>query len=230
MHVIALASRKGGVGKSTLAMHLAHGLSFKSQVALVDTDPQGSSMHWSLVAVDNKAAFPFRVLHYRRKSSTNPKEKEVDLGTFIEREVPPDTEYLVLDCPAGAEDRTTQEALLLSQLVLIPTTPAFLDLAATTQTSGLAEKIADLRRMKKLHFDYYMVLNKITGKSGGQTQSLAEAEALGIPLLDTRLKHRSAITDGPTLGKTVFSPGLRGEARNEMTRFVAEVKRKLRGK
>jgi chromosome partitioning protein len=43
MNVITLASRKGGVGKSTLTAHLAgfaHLVGYRSMV--VDADPQGS--------------------------------------------------------------------------------------------------------------------------------------------------------------------------------------------
>jgi chromosome partitioning protein len=48
MHVIALASRKGGAGKTTLASHLAvqAEATGAGPVALVDTDPQGGLAGW----------------------------------------------------------------------------------------------------------------------------------------------------------------------------------------
>jgi chromosome partitioning protein len=48
MHVIALASRKGGAGKTTLASHLAvqAEAAGAGPVALVDTDPQGGLAGW----------------------------------------------------------------------------------------------------------------------------------------------------------------------------------------
>ncbi|HYC14067.1 MAG TPA: ParA family protein, partial [Stellaceae bacterium] len=48
MHVIAVASQKGGSGKTTLAGHLAVAAdrAGAGPVALVDTDPQGSLAEW----------------------------------------------------------------------------------------------------------------------------------------------------------------------------------------
>lgn len=43
MHAVAIASAKGGVGKSTLALHLAHATSTAGyRTLLIDTDPQGA--------------------------------------------------------------------------------------------------------------------------------------------------------------------------------------------
>lgn len=48
MKTIAVANMKGGVGKTSLAVHLAAGLSKERRVLLVDTDPQGNSTAWML--------------------------------------------------------------------------------------------------------------------------------------------------------------------------------------
>lgn len=56
MHVIAVANRKGGVGKSTVAVNLASGLARSGfRVLLIDTDSQGSATAALLEEVDPEA-------------------------------------------------------------------------------------------------------------------------------------------------------------------------------
>ncbi|MEO6214498.1 MAG: ParA family protein, partial [Sphingomonas sp.] len=46
--IVALLNQKGGVGKSTLALHLAGQWAREGRrVVLVDADPQGSALDWS---------------------------------------------------------------------------------------------------------------------------------------------------------------------------------------
>jgi chromosome partitioning protein len=50
MMVISLVNQKGGVGKTTIAINLAYGLSKKHKVLLVDGDPQGSCLQWQNIS------------------------------------------------------------------------------------------------------------------------------------------------------------------------------------
>ncbi len=46
--IVALLNQKGGVGKTTLATHIAGELAMRGQsVILLDADPQGSSLDWT---------------------------------------------------------------------------------------------------------------------------------------------------------------------------------------
>ena len=46
--IVALLNQKGGVGKTTLALHLAgESAPERERITLVDADPQGSALDWS---------------------------------------------------------------------------------------------------------------------------------------------------------------------------------------
>ena len=44
--LVAIGNQKGGVGKTTLAIHLACAWARQHRVLLVDADPQGSATAW----------------------------------------------------------------------------------------------------------------------------------------------------------------------------------------
>ena len=57
---IGILNQKGGAGKTTIALHLAHALALKNfQVMLVDADPQGSSRDWAMA---RESDAPFSVI------------------------------------------------------------------------------------------------------------------------------------------------------------------------
>ena len=58
--IIAVTQQKGGVGKSTIAMHL--GASFHElgkRVLIVDADGQNTLVHWSSASGDSETGIPF---------------------------------------------------------------------------------------------------------------------------------------------------------------------------
>src|SRR5690606_13109788 len=88
MKTILVAGSKGGVGKTTIATHLAaHSALQGRRTVLADADPQGSATRWAQRrAVLDSAVLP--VDASGRKS--------------WHARLPPDTEQVVIDAPAGA--------------------------------------------------------------------------------------------------------------------------------
>ena len=106
MKIIVLANQKGGVGKSTLTIQLAAGLTrLKKKVLVVDADPQNTSYRWA------QGSKTFSFVTHRLQG------EQVHL--FVQR-VTKDYDYCLVDCPPAAESAITFSACLVADLVLIP--------------------------------------------------------------------------------------------------------------
>ena len=103
--IFALLNQKGGVGKTTLAVHVAAALARRGRrIMLVDADPQGSALDWSA----NRQTEPlFPVIGLPRPN--------------LHKEVPTHAsqyEDVVIDGPPRVNE-LTRSALLAADMVLI---------------------------------------------------------------------------------------------------------------
>ena len=120
MNVLGLLSRKGGSGKTTLAIHLAvQAQAAGRRALLIDLDPQRSAAAW-----------------WRARESDTPQLVETEpghLGNILEAASGDGVDLVVIDTRPSVEADAVQVAAL-SDLVLIPTRPAILDLRAILAT------------------------------------------------------------------------------------------------
>jgi chromosome partitioning protein len=128
MQVIAIASQKGGSGKTTLAGHLAVEAErcAMGPVALIDTDPQGSLADWWNA---RKAETPAFVETYVTR-----------LGEDLERMRTAGVSLVIVDTPP-AITATIVEVVRHSDLVLIPVRPSPHDLGAAGATVDVVERL-----------------------------------------------------------------------------------------
>src|SRR5690606_23121175 len=118
MKTVLVASSKGGVGKTTIATHLAAESALAGRkTVLVDADPQGSSTRWA----ERRSAMDSAVLPIdgasRHRSAW--------------RSIPEDTERVVVDAPAGAHPDSLEVYLEHADALVLPVLPSALDIDAT---------------------------------------------------------------------------------------------------
>ena len=126
MQVIVLASQKGGVGKTTLAAHLAIALEAAGdgKAVLIDTDPQGSlSAWWNVRAAETPALAPTTI---------------AELPAKLTALASAGYSYAIVDTPPAITDAIGM-VVRSADLVIIPTRPSPHDLRAVGSTVELVQ-------------------------------------------------------------------------------------------
>ena len=180
MHIVAVASQKGGSGKTTMAGHLAvqaDRMGF-GPVALVDTDPQGSLSEWWNARVAETPLFA--------RTSTG------RLASDIERMRELGIKLLIIDTPPAIE-ATITEVISLADLVIIPARPSPHDLRAAGATVELIERLG-----KPLVF----VINAATPRAritAEAVMALSQHGTLAPVIIHHRTGYAAAMIDGRTV-------------------------------
>jgi chromosome partitioning protein len=121
---IVVLNPKGGCGKSTLTVNLSGYLASRgNSVAIMDFDPQGSSMRWLKVRPGNTAPIHGISAFDLRSSATR----------SWQLRVPTNIKYLVVDSPASIPAESLAELTSGAHAILIPVLPSDIDVHAASQ-------------------------------------------------------------------------------------------------
>jgi chromosome partitioning protein len=183
--IIAVAQRKGGVGKTTLAVSLAAELRRRgNDVALVDSDPQRSACHW---AEPGHLEFPV----YEIPLADQAVSKWVrDVRGIVAR-------YLIID--TAPHDRALGASIALSNLVVVPCTPSGLDIEATVHT---LEIIHAVRARRNGWPNVILVPNRVDARTLEGRQVVQELERFG-EVVSTTIGDRSSFVRSFATGQFV---------------------------
>jgi len=195
MAVIAIAGRKGGIGKSTIAGNLA--AEFRAlghTVALLDADPQHSLAAWAAQGDGLLSQCVEKV------DSGDPDELRGKV-----RKAQKSSDLVLIDTPPGMP-QTAYQAALLADLVLLPCGPSPLDLFALKESLSLSLKARVERRSKKPRIRF--VPSKVTKTTHLGRQLSSDLEQMGKKVLPP-IGQRVAIAEAAATGLTVseFAPG-----------------------
>lgn len=115
MAIITVTGNKGGVGKSTTAIHLAEFFSDYGQTLLVDGDANRTAINWA-----KRGSFRFQVADERQAVKMARKATHV-----------------IFDTPARPESDDLQELSKGCDLLILPTTPDLVSLEPMLETAKL---------------------------------------------------------------------------------------------
>src|SRR5919112_4262800 len=170
MRTIALINQKGGVGKTTVALHLAAAFWQGGQnVVVLDLDPQASAAEW-----------------HDARSAEMPHVESIQparLAKVVEHAREIATGVLILDTAPHAE-ATAIDAARCADLVLVPCQPSIMDLRAMRKTVEL---------LKLVQVPAFAILNSVQphGTVADEAAEMIEG-SLGLAVCPVRLGDRVA--------------------------------------
>jgi len=196
MKTLAVASQKGGSGKSTITIHLAVAAQQAGMdVIIADLDPHSqTAAEWAFER-------PFD------KPSVVSSDAE-DIEALQKQASDEGFDLLILDCPPYVDD-VVMMATRISDFTLIPAQPRFADIKTLPR---VIESVAE---------PYAVVLNACTpGPHGMETAKTLEVrrvlEAGGIPVAPLHITRREAFADALMGGEAVNEFDPEGKASHEV--------------
>jgi chromosome partitioning protein len=206
MPIIAVANSKGGVGKSTAAVHLAAWLHEQGhRVTLADCDTQQSSSEWIREAVPAVKAVRL----------DNPDHILNELPNLIA-----ETDYVVCDGP-GSQTETSRALLLRADLAIVPCKASMLEVRALAKATEVLRQAQDIRG----GVPKAVIVLSMVGKHYRLTQDMRDAAAaLNLPLARVAMTLRQIYADAPGQGAIIWKMGSRArEAAEEIRSLFAEI-------
>jgi chromosome partitioning protein len=210
--IIVVANEKGGAGKTQAACQLAGTLGRRGyEVLLADCDGQGSSTLWSgMNEGENFRAQCWKGAQYKEK-----------IVSQLEQLVPK-YDVIVVDCGAGADVKSTWGALLVADLVVVPTKLYAADVGALPGIKRMVRNAWEDsgRRYPALVLPMAVRLHMKDDQSTLKNTLSRDPE---FPLAKTVFSERRAFPRSMLLGGTVHDVAGSQDSVREVEAFVDEV-------
>jgi chromosome partitioning protein len=202
--IITVQNQKGGVGKTTLAVHISYILSLKQRVLLLDSDPQGSARDW---AAARNGQPPFAVIALDRPT--------------IHRDLPAmasDYDHVVIDGPPRVSE-LARSGIIAADLIVIPVQPSPYDVWAAQEVLNLIQEASVFKETLK---SLFVINRKIVNTAIGRDVVTALND-LGTAVAKSQICQRVAFAESAATGQTVLETEPKGQAAKEIKALVKEL-------
>jgi len=191
MRTILVINSKGGSGKTTVATNLAsYFAAAKAKVAIIDHDPQGSSLQW----------LKTRSPQLPRIHAVNAVPQKAHGLHSMQRWMPPDTEILLVDSPGGVKGLLLQDIVATADFVIIPVGPSSIDVHAT---ADFLKTLLLLGKIRMRNVKVAVVANRVRSSMPVYDPLERFLKSLNLPFL-TRIRDSDAYIRAAEQGLGIF--------------------------
>src|SRR4051794_31055042 len=177
--IITITSYKGGVGKTTTAIHLAAYLQRLAPTLLVDGDAIRSATKWSQRSGDK--GLPFKVVTHAQ------------MVAHIR-----DYQHIIIDTEGNPTDDDFKDLADNCDLLIVPAVPE------SVATDGLTHTLAKLHSLRKEH--HRVLLTMVPPKPRTEGRELRDMLlAQGIPIFSAEIPRLAAFEKAAAEGVPVYS-------------------------
>lgn len=164
---IAITNTKGGVGKTTTAIHLGVALFHHGSVVVYDADPQGSASEWAMRADEVGTPLPFEV-------------RPANMAQL--RRIGGEADFVIIDT-GPSDPRLIDAALEVADLAIIPTAPSSIDMSRVWETE----------RVSSSHVPSYVLITQADARTNALSIALEVLDTEGVGHFETYIPLREAV-------------------------------------
>ncbi|VDK92336.1 ParA family partition ATPase [Pseudomonas aeruginosa] len=208
--IVALLNQKGGVGKTTLATHIAGELALRGQnVILFDAAPQGSALNWTQRRSQQGLPRLFSAVGLARET--------------LHQEAPElarRADHVIIDGPPRIA-ALARSALLAADRVLIPVQPSPYDLWASAEMVNLIREAQVFRPTLRAAF----AINRRVSTTVIGREARGVLADQPLPALQAEVCQRIAFTESEATGRMARELAPDSAAAREVSSLVDELLR-----